>query len=88
MTSSLIPHTKNLREYALSYLQEFLELFVALSGFSLVMKRDQNTITNILKFSFIFAFIGVCLEHYDPKYKTSLRAGFIASIGSRVISKV
>jgi hypothetical protein len=83
------PHPKGLRDYVLIYLIEFLEFFIALSTFSLIVKPDQdNNIINIIKFSFIFSFISVWLEDYDPRYRVSLRAGFIASIGSSVVSRV
>ena len=90
VTAPTTPNKKTFKAYVYAYLHEFLELFVALSAFSLIIKREesQDNMGTILKFSFIFAFISVWLDEYDPRYRSSLRAGFIASIGSSVVSRV
>jgi len=75
---------KNIRYYFARYIQEFLEIFIALIIYkSFVYKKVD--IKKVTLMSFVIGFFTLLLEEYDKKYNSTVKNSLLMAVGSQAI---
>lgn len=76
----------DIKYYIKRYINELIEAFIALLVVYL-LSPNKNIDTNLfIRNIFIFAFVTLLVEEYNPEYSSNIKQGMTFTIGSNLLS--
>jgi hypothetical protein len=79
---------ENIIWYIKYYLQEIVEALAAILIYKMLSSKDSLDYLSIFKSSLVIGAITTVLETYDSGYKTSVKNGVLATVGTVMIKGV
>lgn len=78
---------KGIYYYLSRIVQEFMEAFIAYTIFSLVMYKtgEKLEVLHVMYVACIIGSVTFLIEEYDPKYRESIKAGIMVTIGTAML---
>lgn len=77
----------NISVFIKRYLNEFLEAFIAYTGYGLLTNSEMSlqVLVKNIKVALILGALTFVLENYNPSYKATVKTGMIATLGSQIV---
>lgn len=84
-------HEKTLSSMIKKYIKEVIEAYIAFTIYKIIINNSDITLESSfknIKAAMIIGAVTFALEYYDSSYKSIVKNGMAASIGSQLIKNI